>query len=89
MQYGENIIKVVDAGIESEETTKYRHGLPFIEEMIMKERVEVMRPSDLDGIIEGMHIEHAFDDIYGAWLEKTKGGRLYVIKYSVKTRTGK
>lgn len=85
MQYGEKQTITQDGDAEVESTTKYRHGLPFVEEEVYKERVEIMRPSDLDDIIIQMHIDHALDGIYGAWIEKAaNGSRLYAVKYWVK-----
>jgi hypothetical protein len=86
MQYGEIQHYQEDEGKQKVTTIKLRHGLPFLDESTYKERVQVIRPSDLDSIIETMHTEHALNETYGAWLEKAKDGRLYVVKYWVERK---
>lgn len=88
IQYGEIQENESTEDSTKNKTIKLRHGLPFLEECIYKERIQVMRITDLDTIIAEMHTKHALDEQYGAWLEKAKDGRLYVIKYSVAIKRG-
>lgn len=86
MQYGEIQHVEGDDNKQKVTTIKLRHGLPFLEESVYKERVQVIRPGDLDTIIGEMHVEHALNESYGAWLDKTNPGRLYVVKYWIERK---
>ena len=84
MQFGE--IKSIegDENKSIETTTKVHNGEVSSHKQEFKERVQVLRATDLDTIIEEMHIKHALDFAHGAWLEKYDNGKMYVVKYYAK-----
>ena len=82
MQYGE--IKSIqgddDKSIET--TLKMHQGQVRYEKKEYKERVQIMRVTDLDIIIEQMRVDYGLDQSFGAWVEKN-GDKLFAVKYRV------
>jgi hypothetical protein len=80
MQYGE--IKSVEGNDNKsiETTIKMHEGRVTTQKKEFRERVQIMRVTDLDLIIEDMHLKHALDFAHGAWIERS-GDKLYAVKY--------
>lgn len=66
--------------IKRETIAKYRDGIETVRETVYEERVQILRVTDYDTIVEDMHKKHALDIGYGAWLEKYNNGKMYVTK---------
>lgn len=66
-------------GITSATVKKYRDYNEYVNETVHEERVQILRVSDFDTIVEQLHIAHPLED-HGAWLEHGKDGKLYVVK---------
>ena len=81
MRFGEVQTSETNDNQQHETVVKVRNGEEVVKEETFREWVQVMRVSDLDDIINQMHIEHALTSKYGAWLEKQDNGTLYVVKY--------
>ena len=86
MNFGDVRHIKVEGDTEIEHSSKYFSGQVTVDEEIHKERVQIIRPSDLDDIVRQMHIDHALDSTYGAWVEKTNTNKLYAVKYWVVRR---
>jgi hypothetical protein len=66
--------------IKREVVAKYRDGIETIKETVYEERVQIIKISDYNTIVEDMHAKHALDVGYGAFLEKYNNGKMYVTK---------
>lgn len=80
MNFGEIKSFEGDGDKSVETTVKVHDGQVRLEKREYKERVQIMLVTDLDTIIEEMHVKHAFDQAHGAWIEKS-GDKLYAVKY--------
>ena len=84
MEFGEiRQYEQLDDETTKESVVKFRNGVQFGNLCEYRQRVRVTNPADLNLIIEKLHVEHALKPVYGAWLEKSDSGKMYVIKYWV------
>lgn len=83
IEFGEIYHSEIKDGVETTYSVKFRDSMPAFSEKVYKQRIKVQRVSDLDFVIEQMHFTHAMHDSYGAWVEKTPNGNVYVVKYWV------
>jgi preprotein translocase subunit SecA len=84
MRFGSVIKTTSNNGIVKATVLKYHDYTETVNETVYEQRVQIMKVSDFDTIVEEMHKEHALDKGYGAWLDKTKDGKLYVVKSWIK-----
>jgi len=66
--------------IKRETIAKYRDGVETVKETVYEERVQIIKVSDYNAIVEDMHAKHALDMGYGVFLEKFNNGKMYAVK---------
>ena len=73
------ITKSADSPITKTEVHKYRDYQEYVNETIHEERRQIIKIQDFDTLVQKMHIDHALSSSYGAWIEKSKDGKMYAI----------
>jgi hypothetical protein len=80
MRFGSHYKVIHQNGVTKTQVVKFNDYAECVNEEIYEERVRVIRPGDIDAILEEMHIRHALDKGYGVYLDKAKDGKLYAVK---------
>lgn len=80
MRFGStfHIEKQANSPIISVAIKKVRDYNEYVNETVHEERVQIIKISDFDNILQQMHIDHALQD-HGAWVEN-RGGKMVVVK---------